>query len=83
MISHGALGEVRDLGGESDGVLRGVERAYSTASFPSAPYTREYDAVLSLQALAPFTTPQSGLSGLSDVVLVRRARPPGGCRTPA
>jgi Xaa-Pro aminopeptidase len=63
VISHGPLGEVRELGGESDGVLRGVERAYSTASFASAAYTREYDAELALQALAPFANATIGLIG--------------------
>lgn len=63
VVSHGALGEVRELGGESDGVLRGVEHVYATASFPSAAYTREYDAELALRALAPFATATIGLVG--------------------
>jgi len=63
VVSHGALGEVRELEGQSDGVLRGVERAYATASFPSAAYTREYDADLALRALEPFRNATIGLIG--------------------
>lgn len=63
VISHGALGEIRDLHGESDGVWRGVERLVSTASFPPAPYTREYDAEFGLKELEPFAHSTIGLVG--------------------
>ncbi len=63
VISHGAIGEVRDLDGGTDGVLRGVARAVSTASFPSAAYTREYDAELALQELEPYSRSSVGLVG--------------------
>jgi len=63
VIAHGALGETRDLAGHSDGVWRGLDRLVSTASFPSAPYTREYDAEFALQALEPFAHATIGLIG--------------------
>ncbi len=63
VIAHGVLGEVRDLQDGTDGVWRGVERLVSTASFPSAPYTREYDAGFALRALEPFQRSTIGLVG--------------------
>jgi Xaa-Pro aminopeptidase len=63
VISHGAIGEVRELEGGTDGAWRGVERILSTASFPSAPYTREYDAELALRALEPYGRSSIGLVG--------------------
>ncbi len=63
VIAHGVLGEVRELEGGTDGVWRGVERLVSTASFPSAPYTREYDAGFALEALKPFQRSTIGLVG--------------------
>ena len=63
VIAHGVLGEVRELEGGTDGVWRGVERLVSTASFPSAPYTREYDAEFALEALKPFARSAVGLVG--------------------
>jgi Xaa-Pro aminopeptidase len=69
VVAHGALGEVRELDGESDGVWRGVERVFSTASFPSAPYTREYDAELALRGLEPFGRARVGLVGTAQMSL--------------
>jgi Xaa-Pro aminopeptidase len=63
VVAHGPLGEVRELEGGTDGVWRGVERVFSTASFPSAPYMREYDAELALRALEPFAHAKIGLVG--------------------
>ncbi len=63
VIAHGVLGEIRDLDGGTDGVWRGVERLVATASFPSAPYTREYDAEFALEALKPFARGTVGLIG--------------------
>jgi len=67
VVAHGPLGEVRDLPGESDGVWRGVERVYSTASFPSAPYMREYDAELALRGLDGFGRATVGLVGTAQM----------------
>jgi Xaa-Pro aminopeptidase len=67
VVAHGPLGEVRDLEGETDGVWRGVERVFSTASFPSAPYMREYDAELALRGLEPFTRATVGLVGTAQM----------------
>jgi Xaa-Pro aminopeptidase len=67
VVSHGPLGEVRELEGETDGVWRGVERVFSTASFPSAPYMREYDAELALRALEPFARATIGLVGTAQM----------------
>jgi Xaa-Pro aminopeptidase len=67
VVTHGAIGEVRDLADASDGVWRGVERVVSTASFPSAPYTREYDAELALGALEPFAKATIGLVGTAQM----------------
>lgn len=63
VITHGVLGEVRELGGVSDGVWRGVDRVRFTASFPPAPYTREYDAEFALTALEPYRHATIGLVG--------------------
>jgi len=63
VVAHGAIGDVRDIEGSNDGLWRGVERLYSTASFPSAVFTREYDAELALRALEPFTNARIGLVG--------------------
>lgn len=67
VVSHGALGEVRELSDGTDGVWRGVGRVLSTASFPSAPYTREYDAELALAALEPFAHATIGLVGTAQM----------------
>jgi Xaa-Pro aminopeptidase len=69
VVSHGALGEVRELAGQSDGVWRGVDRVFSTASFPSAPYTREYDAELALRGLESFARATVGLVGTAQMSL--------------
>lgn len=67
VVAHGPMGEVRELDGETDGVWRGVQRVFSTASFPSAPYTREYDAELALHALEPFARATVGLVGTAQM----------------
>jgi Xaa-Pro aminopeptidase len=67
VVAHGPLGEIRDLKGETDGAWRGVERVYSTASFPSAPYMREYDAELALRGLEPFGRAKVGLVGTAQM----------------
>ena len=67
VVAHGPLGEVRVLEDETDGIWRGVERLFSTASFPSAPYTREYDAELALTALGPFARATVGLVGTAQM----------------
>jgi len=69
VVSHGALGEVRELAGQTDGVWRGVEKVFSTASFPSAPYMREYDAELALRGLEPFARATVGLVGTAQMSL--------------
>ncbi|HTT28970.1 MAG TPA: M24 family metallopeptidase [Solirubrobacteraceae bacterium] len=67
VVAHGPLGEVRELESQTDGVWRGVERVFSTASFPSAPYTREYDAEFALTALEPFAGATVGLVGTAQM----------------
>lgn len=67
VVAHGPLGEVRDLENGTDGVWRGVERVYSTASFPSAPYMREYDAELALHGLESFGRATIGLVGTAQM----------------
>jgi Xaa-Pro aminopeptidase len=67
VVAHGPLGEVRELAGDTDGVWRGVERVFSTASFPSAPYMREYDAELALRGLEPFARATVGLVGTAQM----------------
>lgn len=62
VVAHGPLGE-RELPPEGDGVFRGVERVIGTASFPSAHYTRTYDAELLAPALEPFARGGIGLLG--------------------
>lgn len=74
VVAHGAIGEVRDLENATDGVWRGVERVYSTASFPSACYTREYDAELALRALEPFRRARIGLVGTYQMSFAFGAR---------
>jgi Xaa-Pro aminopeptidase len=62
VVTHGPLGE-RELPAEGDGTFRGVERVIGTASFPSAHYTRTYDAELLAPALEPFARGRIGLLG--------------------
>ncbi len=62
VVTHGPLGE-RELPAEGDGFFRGVERVIGTASFPSAHYTRTYDAELLAPALEPFAHASVGLLG--------------------
>lgn len=62
VVIHGPLGE-RDLPPEGDGVFRGVERVIGTASFPSAHYTRTWDAERLATALEPFARGRIGLLG--------------------
>ena len=63
VVAHGVLGDVRELVDGTDGRWRGVERVYGTASFPPAPFTREYDAEFALKALEPFARARIGLVG--------------------
>ena len=63
IVMHGPMGSDRRLTGEDDGLLRGVTRLLCTASFPSAEYTRHYDADLAARALAPHATGTIGLVG--------------------
>lgn len=62
VVTHGPLGE-REVPREGDGFFRGVERVIGTASFPSAHYTRTYDAELLAPALEPFSGADVGLLG--------------------
>lgn len=62
LVMHGPMGDDRrPLPG--DGILRGVTRLLCTASFPSAAYTRHYDAELASRALEPYATGTIGLVG--------------------
>lgn len=63
VVAHGILGDERELENGTDGRWRGVGRLYGTASFPSAAYTREYDAEFALKALAPYAKATIGLVG--------------------
>jgi Xaa-Pro aminopeptidase len=62
MLLHGPVGE-RELPPEGDGIFRGVERVIGTASFPSAHYTRHYDAELVAPVLERFARARIGLLG--------------------
>lgn len=67
MIDHGQLGAEAVIPVEGNGVLRGVGRLLTTASFAPAFYTREYDAMLACKALAPFRRGTIGLVGTSQM----------------
>jgi Xaa-Pro aminopeptidase len=67
VVMHGPLGGDRALPPEGDGVLRGAGRVLTTASFASAPYTREYDAELAARALEPFARATIGLVGTHQI----------------
>jgi Xaa-Pro aminopeptidase len=67
VVVHGPIGAERGLPAEGDGVLRGVGRVLSTASFASAPYTREYDAELAARGLEPFARATIGLVGTHQI----------------
>ncbi|MFZ1996410.1 MAG: M24 family metallopeptidase [Solirubrobacteraceae bacterium] len=62
VVSHGMPG-AREIPPDGDGVFRGVERVIGTASFPSAHYTRTYDAELLAPALEPYARASIGLVG--------------------
>jgi Xaa-Pro aminopeptidase len=67
VVMHGPIGAERELPAEGDGVLRGVGRVLTTASFASAPYTREYDAELAARALEGFARATIGLVGTHQI----------------
>lgn len=67
VVTHGPLGDERELPPDGDGILRGVKRVLSTASFPSASYMGEYDAKLVLRALIPYARATLGLVGTSQL----------------
>jgi Xaa-Pro aminopeptidase len=69
VVAHGVLGDERELEGGTDGRWRGVGTLYGTASFPSAAFTREYDAEFALKALAPFAKARVGLVGTYQMSL--------------
>ena len=50
-----------------DGVRRGVKRVLSTPSFAPASYTKEYDAELAANALAPYANGRVGLVGTATM----------------
>src|SRR3954466_3554610 len=54
VVTHGPIGDDVALGAAGDALWRGVGRVMTTASFASAPYTREYDAELAARALEGF-----------------------------
>jgi Xaa-Pro aminopeptidase len=61
VVTHGPIGADVALGAEGDGLWRGVGRLMTTASFASAPYTRDYDAELAARALEGFDGATIGL----------------------
>jgi Xaa-Pro aminopeptidase len=61
VVTHGPIGDDVALGAGGDGLWRGVGRLMTTASFASAPYTREYDAELAARALAGYPGATVGL----------------------
>jgi Xaa-Pro aminopeptidase len=67
VVMHGPIGGDRELPPEGDGVLRGVGRVLTTASFASAPYTREYDAELAARGLEPYARATIGLVGTHQI----------------
>jgi Xaa-Pro aminopeptidase len=67
VVMHGPLGGDRTPGPEGDGVLRGVGRVLTTASFASASYTREYDAELAARALEDYARATIGLVGTHQI----------------
>jgi Xaa-Pro aminopeptidase len=80
VVMHGPMGGERELPPDGDGVLRGVGRLLTTASFVSAPYTRAYDAELAARALEAYARATIGLVGthqmsFATVEHLRRALP--------
>jgi Xaa-Pro aminopeptidase len=69
LVTMGPIGADRELPPDGDGVLRGVRRVLTTASFASAPYTRTYDAELAATALEPYAEGTIGLVGTSQMSL--------------
>lgn len=63
VVHQGPFGGDREVPPEGDGNLRGVKRQFTTPSYESAPYPREYDAALAAQALEPFAASTIGLVG--------------------
>lgn len=66
-VMHGPFGGDRELPPEGDGLLRGVGRVLTTASFASVPYSRHYDAELAARALVPYAGATIGLVGTSQI----------------
>jgi Xaa-Pro aminopeptidase len=67
VVMHGPIGGDRELPPDGDGVLRGVGRVLTTASFASAPYTRDYDAELAARGLEPYARATIGLVGTHQI----------------
>jgi Xaa-Pro aminopeptidase len=67
VVMHGPMGGERELPPDGDGVLRGVGRLLTTASFVSAPYTRAYDAELAARALEAYARATIGLVGTHQI----------------
>jgi len=63
VVGQGAVGLVRELPSEGDGLRRGVARFLGTPSYASVPYTAEYDAALAAQALERYAGASIGLLG--------------------
>jgi Xaa-Pro aminopeptidase len=59
VVRHGSMG--------GDDALPGLGRVLTTAHFNSAAFTRDYDAKLVLEALAPYATGTIGLLGTSEM----------------
>ena len=66
-IGQGAFGHDVRLAAEGDGVRRGVGRVMTAAIYASATYCHAYDAELTAQALAPWSSGTIGLVGLSTL----------------
>jgi Xaa-Pro aminopeptidase len=67
VVRHGALGGVRDLTEHPDETMPGVLRMLTTPHFNTASYTKEYDAELIVDALAPYAYRTIGLIGVSEM----------------
>ena len=63
VVGQGPMGMVREIPPEGDGMRRGVKTMMTTPSYASADYTRDYDAELAAQALAPYSGATIGLVG--------------------
>ena len=67
VVCQGAMGSVRSLPLEGDGIWRGVTMVYGVPSYASAGYTLQYETDVVEKALRPYAYGTIGMNGLGTL----------------